>query len=367
MATGVATASRGLAAEVIREVLSEHEQRLLSMATKGKSLDGLAKLYRQYDGPNGVQDALDKIKAKIEERLQQRVGGEDGEPMLEERVAGFFPEEDEDRGLGGVPIRSAPRGSMAGAGAGSASTRVEATPPKAPAPAPSSLGLQSTGFNGNGGAPAVNGRVQASRQEGRDRRAKALALLGVQRMSTKALAAAMDMERENLKALLQRLEGQGLVVRTTANAYDWPDAKRGRARPSRVWKLVDEPEGCLPASNVASHSSTEVTTKHVESEPDAPPERLGAAARASSPGLRERIQGAVERGHAAASNGVSVQEPKIRTDERPEFPTELGGERPADGGRDRAAYIDLLWRCAELNPAAAHIFDRLETLLGIGV
>jgi hypothetical protein len=50
--------------ECVRK-LGKHEAALLARAERGCSLRTLAQLYRQYAGENGVQDAIDAIRAKV--------------------------------------------------------------------------------------------------------------------------------------------------------------------------------------------------------------------------------------------------------------------------------------------------------------
>jgi DNA-binding CsgD family transcriptional regulator len=98
-------------ARVIREVLSEHEQTLLRRSAQGKSPQALAQLYRGvYEGENGVEEALARIREKIESAMGS------GERPLASSIADVVGEDDN----GGVPVRSAPRGSLNGAGAASA-------------------------------------------------------------------------------------------------------------------------------------------------------------------------------------------------------------------------------------------------------
>jgi hypothetical protein len=71
--TSAPTLSREVQEELVRRVLNGHEQSLLRLAMRGKSLAAIAQLYRQYEGENAVEEALVAIKRKLERAAGQRL------------------------------------------------------------------------------------------------------------------------------------------------------------------------------------------------------------------------------------------------------------------------------------------------------
>jgi hypothetical protein len=123
-----------LRAEVIRDTLHASEQRLLFLWDdgKGKSLHCLAQLFPHLGGENGVQEEINSLSAKVNAEVRRRTG------------VGPVPDPDRDDGMGGMPLKSVPAGTL---GAGSKAeapptppappaefARKRATPPSRPAP-----------------------------------------------------------------------------------------------------------------------------------------------------------------------------------------------------------------------------------------
>lgn len=243
------TLSRDLQRQIMETALSEHERNLLRLATR-KSLFSIAKLYRQYGDEAGVQRALDEIREKIENaagrRVERAVRGDQRTPgrALTE-AAGIDPESEEAEAvkpdtritskmppLRSAPVASAANGKMPSAGVAREPARESATPPNGATPAPDSSGPSESASTPTGGSPPkLTAREQTM-----------VGLLRTRRRSAKAMIVVLGVSPSVGKTAVIKLHNKGVIERTEQNAYDWPDATH-HGRPSRVWKLVDEPEG----------------------------------------------------------------------------------------------------------------------------
>jgi hypothetical protein len=235
--------SSQLASEVIREVLSDHERNLLRLAGNGKSLDVLAKMYRQYEGPNGVDAALKRIREKVEDACRARVERREEEQPVEDAArgaAGIDVEREDDTG---VP-KSAGAGGSVRRDAGAPQRAQRASPPSS-VPASSPVAPSRSGLDAGTSSPAAARNDPRARGERNEQ--AILAALAAQRRSARGMAEALSLPKSSIGKALERLEERGLVEHAGQDAYDWTGGGPGRGRsPSRVWKLVDEPEGCLP-------------------------------------------------------------------------------------------------------------------------
>lgn len=113
-------------AQLMREVLDDHEQALMRHVARGKSLHVIAQLYRQYEGENGVMHRINEIRAKLKTAAEQRA------------MARELGLEDDPDDTGGIPVRTVPASeSMNGAGGANGHVAVDVPPAAAP-PASSS-------------------------------------------------------------------------------------------------------------------------------------------------------------------------------------------------------------------------------------
>lgn len=350
----------------MREVLSDHERNMLRVAGKGKSLSAMAQLYRQYEGENGVRDALAKIREKVEKALQASVEqAHEPSEFLEDTLS---VGERMDEAEASVPVKSAPHARVPDAGAGSPPTCVEATPPRVPAPASAGSTRPSrTEFNGNRGAPAGLKRLQVNRRESGERQTQIVALLSVQRMSAARLGQQLGIGKSTLSGVLCRMEDLGIAKRSTANAYDWEGADRGKGRPSRVWMLMDEPEGCLAPAGVSSHTvpmgSVRVSSIPADSLADDGHE-LAPVAEIPSDNCAEQGGGAERKGIVAGGPVRDIPGIPVGMGSLPPLVPSALDELPNDRAT-REEYLGFLWACAWREPHASHIFDRIERMTGL--
>lgn len=75
------------AAEVMRDVLSEHELRLMQVLAR-RGPEATARLYRQYREPGVLERKVAQIREKVQEAL-----GDSTRLMLPERLAEFTADE----------------------------------------------------------------------------------------------------------------------------------------------------------------------------------------------------------------------------------------------------------------------------------
>lgn len=241
------TLSRDLQREVINTALTERERNLLRLSSR-QSLFSIAKLYREYVDEDGVQAALDAIREKMEKaagrRAERAARGERRIPGRElTEAAGIDPESEEaetvtkpERVTAQMPVlrsssvgTSGSKGKMPDAGAAREPARESATPPNDAAPA-------------SGPSASASTAVDATPPKLTERERTMVALLHTRRRSAKAMIVILGVNQSVGKTAVAKLGQKGVIERTEQNAYDWPGATH-HGRPSRVWKLVDEPEG----------------------------------------------------------------------------------------------------------------------------
>lgn len=261
-ATETPKLSRDVQRQLIQTVLSEHERNLLRMEAQGKSHFSIARLYRQYGDERGVRDALDRIRAKLTaaaerraEQSQRPTGLDVPVELAANEAAGIEPGESAADREVTLPSKapSGSNGSMAEP-APEPTERSASLPPTAPAPAP-------VPSSSNGGTPAPR----------TERQRIVLALLAKRRMSKRAIEVELGIANGGADAVMTQLTGMGLVVRTEENAKDWPGAESVR-RPSRVYRLAHEPEGCGSAPNAVPdrHGDYPSYARPSKSKPRAP-------------------------------------------------------------------------------------------------
>jgi len=201
--------------ELLREVLSQDERTLWGYYSRGKSLGAIAQLQRQYEGPNGVREAIEQIEVKLTRAAN-------GERPLETVLADLREQPD----AAGLPIRSVPAGSMNGAGA--------EPPPSVAAPPGDQRQRPSSGR-----LPAVAetpARRPPNAVIGMARERAIRELLERRSATVAELAEEMDVKRNVVDNALARMSSKGIVV---------AEGSRGG---SRLWKLKrDAP---LPAIRV---------------------------------------------------------------------------------------------------------------------
>lgn len=269
------TLSRELQREIIRTCLSEHERNLLRMKASGKSEFSIVKLYRQYGDEAGVRRALEAIHAKIEDaaarRLDrtQRVMDAPVEDAASE-AAGIEPGASIEQDEMEMPSRAPTREERFEQAARDVESETGASMADAGAPAERTASLSSHGApapdadpspNGSSppsASPAPAGARAAVRQAAGERESEVVALLGERRQTPKRMAATLGVDDRVLKQVVIRLNDKGIAERTGENARDWPGAP-SHGRPSRVWKLVVEPEGVKAPEHVTG--STEPTRR----------------------------------------------------------------------------------------------------------
>lgn len=387
----------------MQTALSDRERNLLR--TAAVSMSRAVDLYgREYGGAEGVEAAVADVKVKVAAaiaRRVERVERQDGERPLEvglSEAAGVAraPGEDEDEQHAGVPSRapSAPPERMPSAGAGSAS-RMDATPPRVSAPALPSR--QSPEFAGEHDRPATP-RGKPTTEQLVARRRDVLAVLSERRCSTKGLSVELDIALYQANTVLEGLKRAGKVERSEDYANDWPGSTKGR-KPSRVWKLVDEPAGCLMADGspvvvsevegggLDDEESPEPVSVDPTGNGDATTERAGPAiCRHAMPAgmcIECGVKGSPE---DAPANGARVP---VGIMESPTCPhgvvpalccqrcardaarrredeaARADGAPPEWPALGREDYLALLFDAALKDPQAAHVFDRIERLLEI--
>jgi hypothetical protein len=214
-------------AQVIRGALSVREQKLLEMSGRGKSADAISKIYREYGGENGVEEAL----ARIREKLQNAANGH--------ALAGL---PDEDDGLGGIPVRSVPAGTLNGAGA--APTSPEAIPPRDTAPAASSDRPSRQELAVRNGSPSHGGARKPLTAEERERRNTAILtyLREHGESGAAAIARAIGIPEGSIKTELGKLAGNGHVAcRATGRLLLWRMADSEPAESPGLPVKVDPP------------------------------------------------------------------------------------------------------------------------------
>lgn len=255
-----------LRARVVNDVLDSHEQLLYLRHKAGKSLHALAQLYRQYEGENGVQEALNKIHGKVEEALRSRVTGTSAADVVRKQIAA-----DEDDGLGGLPIRTRtpsrrpvrPPSRTSGGGGLNGTHRANlarskdgagaageprATPPIQPAPARPSDGRPSspildTPASSPSRAPRAAGEP---RRSGFAAEAVLEALEGGPKIPSE-IGAAVTFSKASVCRALALLEEQGRVIDTRFRRVGPLGGK-----PSKVWGL--------PGAEMAPHLGTAPAT-----------------------------------------------------------------------------------------------------------
>jgi predicted ArsR family transcriptional regulator len=233
-------------AEVIRDVLSAHEQQLFLRSKAGKSPDGLAKIYRQYEGPNGVLEALNRIHEKIARGLAERAA--EGTPAESIAKLAQLTEDDDDDG--GIPVKrvpaatngSGPRESVNGAGAAGKSL---STPPIRTAPATSSVPVPALPkLHAPAHSPAPPRKAESEAAE-RDERVEAL--LREEPRSAACIGEKLGVSRALIRKALERLHRKGIAESTGEASFDYTPSGPG-GPPATVWRIVgDQRKAANPA------------------------------------------------------------------------------------------------------------------------
>lgn len=246
---------------MLQATLDGRERNLLRVAAK--SMSRAVGLYaREFGGAEGVEAEVERIKLKVQGRLADRVDqrvrlGIAEEPIEVKLIQQLNP--DADDGWGGVPVKSVPPGTLAAADAGvarPAATNRRGDPPTRPASAAPRADPSRSVFAGDAPKPARKAAVRQLAPAIAERRRRCTNLLGAQRMTTKAISVALGLPMHSANSLLEGMRRAGIVERTEVFAFDWPGARPG-TKPSRVWRLVVEPEGCVPYADDVRGSELE--------------------------------------------------------------------------------------------------------------
>ena len=212
--------------------------------------------------------------------------------------------------VGGIPLKRAPAGTVAGA------EQKAAAPPTRPTP----TGESSTSppmFP----PPTPVRALQTVLTDAQARDDRVLALLRERARSCISVAHELGVGKGLANKSLRRLERHGNALRTSHEAHDYPRADpQAGGRKSKVWKAVDGPD--------------------FEEPPEAAP----------APAAKPKPEPAAALNGKPASNGhaVATAEPALPT--------------PAE---QRTYYIESLLDLAGQHPEHAHLFDRIERLLGL--
>lgn len=121
---------------MIREVCNPREQQLLRLVANGKSPGAIAKLYREYEGENGVLEAIEEIKRRIAQRLAP-VPPKPDLSHLEEQLERELSLEEQLSAMSGLPVEQVAAERQENMRrAGGAPVASDEAPPVATPPAP---------------------------------------------------------------------------------------------------------------------------------------------------------------------------------------------------------------------------------------
>lgn len=213
--------SAALQIDVINEVCNEHEKTLLRRVAQKKSPHALAQLYRgRYEGENGVEEAVDAIKRKIEERMRERLNGSAARapraPAPKPR-----PGDEDDDGDGGMPVRRVGRNDSPAQPKRGSTTRPPTTAPARASSTPTKP------------APAP----PETETEKRD--ARVTALLKEQPRSGASIAERLGVSRSLVRKSLERLQARRIAEPSGEATYDYK-RKSGGGPPATAWRLVGD-------------------------------------------------------------------------------------------------------------------------------
>lgn len=260
----MATLSRELQQEVIADCLTDRERNVLRLYGGGGVSRVLSLYQRELHDHDGVMKLIDSLHAKIERAAERKVRAvehreaqdiEDAameaagiEQQRERRRQRPQPEpeiEEPDEG------ESEAVETMPDAGASREAEVQHSAPPNGVAPAPERPVAPAAGPSPETSTKPVAlppGELPHMHPKTHERWKRIYALLYEQRRSKRVL---VDLIGEGDKAVentINALQRQGVVEPTEENAKDWEGAENTR-RPSRVVKLIAEPEGCKLAPN----------------------------------------------------------------------------------------------------------------------
>lgn len=270
-----ATLSRSLQAEVIQSCLSERERNVLLMYSRGGAQNVLSLYRNDYGDAATVEEAVERLQEKVERAAAARVrsieshdqeetladklrtmagvpGGaldDEEESEADENIEGTGAELDRSRDL--PPSGSAP-GSLAG--------RHERSSPRTPH-TPFRHAVTGTALHEH---TTPNGLTFRVHHRTHPRWRQIVDTLSQGRCTKRRLVDIIGEGEGAIDNTLYALRRQGIIEHTTENAKDWKGAQHTR-RPSRVVKLVDEPEGTPRAAN-----SSEPGDVYKRAAPDAP-------------------------------------------------------------------------------------------------
>lgn len=248
--------TRRIAANVMETVLDTHERNLLTMAARSMA-QAVALYGKRYGAREGVEAEVARLKAKVQEAIVRRVEHADtGESVPAPRPLPRAQEWE-------PSCTKALNGNGATAGAAPVSRSRDALPPPVAAPAAAA----DEEFAIVPEIPAVLPAVLPATPPVGLGPQTVRGLLAGQRMSARRLGLELGMQHGAVKALLSRMKDRGEVERSHDNAYDWPGSVHGRGRPSRVWRLTEEPEGVQMAPRRARPTSPATRSTRVSPAP----------------------------------------------------------------------------------------------------
>lgn len=221
MATTTRVIDPELKARVIRDVLDRSEQVLyLQRFAQAKSLDALAKIHRQYEGPNGVAEKLNELQIRVEEECRRRAPG-----SLEQRLAQEV-ETDLDNS-GGIPIKhvAAAEPAKPSSSTGPPTRPAAATPRNRPSPRSSPPPAPAPAPKPEPAAKPAPSRGRPAVLKGQRDRERILAYVGEHgECRQQEIARALGISTGSIGSFTSQLLGEGKLV----------DRKTGRARYFRL-------------------------------------------------------------------------------------------------------------------------------------